>query len=79
MLYFKGIINAFAAITHLLYPLTIPLFIKDSNFTYSYKFTSNYVTGRAYVYSNREGYYNKKNQLRRKRARLYALDYLHKR
>jgi hypothetical protein len=26
------------------------------------------VTGRAYVRSDREGYYNKKNQLRRKRA-----------
>jgi hypothetical protein len=37
------------------------------------------ITGRAYVRSDREGYYNKKNQLRRKKARSHALDYLHKR
>jgi hypothetical protein len=37
------------------------------------------VTSRAYVRSDREGCFNKKNQLRKKRARLYALDYLHMR
>jgi hypothetical protein len=38
-----------------------------------------YVTGRVYIYNNREGYFNKKNQLKRKKTRLYALNYLYKR
>ena len=40
--YLEGIMNAFAAITHLLCPIVEPLFIEDGNSAHGHKSTSNY-------------------------------------